>query len=64
MVLEEHLVNRVPDVIEFALEGVDEAVKAFVHNLFDVQKLEFGPQSAEELFGAIAEVSGRTAGDR
>jgi hypothetical protein len=61
--LEEHLVHGVPDIIEFALEPIDEIMQTAAHDFVYIQEFEFGAESTEELFGSIVEVSWSTPGD-
>ena len=56
--LEEHLLDRISDGVELALEAIDEIVQSLMHDFIDIEELELGPQSSEKLLGAIAEIAG------
>lgn len=63
MNLEELFEDSNADIVEFGLEIIDKLVQAIVHDLLDIEKLQFGSQASEQLLGSVAIVALGASGD-
>jgi hydroxyethylthiazole kinase-like sugar kinase family protein len=49
--------NRFSNVIELALEMIDELMQPFIHDFVDIQKLKFRTHAPKQLLGSVVKVA-------